>query len=228
MSLLSSREYWESRYKIDPEPFDWYQRLSLNEQLRDAMLGCLLPAGHTLVVGAGTSRMTEELWRMQSQRFASTNFSMTNIDFSSACITLLNERYARMGLTGIQNIIMDVRTMEFGAGTFDVVIDKATLDSILCGEGGVLSGAKLLSEISRVLKPGGVFILLSNEPPKQRLPILEKPQYLWRCMAQAVPKPGSERLVTHIDASFGSDESNSKNHFLYILTREAQTIESND
>lgn len=225
MSLLASREYWESRYKLDPEPFDWYQRITLSDQYREAVQQCLQPLGKTLVVGAGTSRLTEELWAIQSQRFASSSgeFSMVNIDFSSVCISLLNDRYLRMGLSAIQNTLMDVRSMEFGDSSFDVVIDKATLDSILCGEGGAQSGARLLSEVARVLKPGGQFLLLSNQPPKQRLPMLEKPYFSWRCVSTAVPKPGSDRLVGNMDAQFGSDESNSRNHFLYVMTKEKAT-----
>eukprot|EP00966_Prymnesium_polylepis_P142229 3284359-Prymnesium_polylepis.1 len=125
---------------------------------------------------------------------------------------------------------MDVRSMDFEDGSFNAVIDKATLDSILCGEGGAESGARLLSEVARVLKPGGVFVLLSNAPPKQRMPMLEKPQYSWRCVANVLPKPGSDRLVQTVDASFGSDESNAKNHYLYVMTREAQrtTAEAED
>ena len=31
-------------------------------------------------------------------------------------------------------IQMDLRAMDFESGKFDVVVDKATLDSLLCGE----------------------------------------------------------------------------------------------
>ncbi|KAL1528000.1 hypothetical protein AB1Y20_009371 [Prymnesium parvum] len=228
MSLLSSREYWESRYKLDPEPFDWYQRFSLNDQFKETVQQYLQPQDRTLIVGAGTSRLTEELWAMQHSRLAWNNIKadchMVNIDFSSIAVALLNERYARMDIGAIQNIVMDARAMEFEDSSFNAIIDKATLDSILCGEGGAQSGARLLAEVARVLKPGGFFFLLSNAPPKQRLPMLEQPQFSWRCVANALPKPGSDRLVPNVDASFGSDEANSKNHYLYIMTKEIQKL----
>ncbi|KAL3925817.1 MAG: hypothetical protein SGPRY_003560 [Prymnesium sp.] len=226
MALLSSREYWESRYKVDPEPFDWYQRLSTNEQFREVVKQHLQPLDKTLILGAGTSRMTEELSSLQKQRLEATGVkgecSFVNIDFSSVAIGLLNERYQRMEITGIKNMVMDVRSLDIEDQSYNAALDKATLDSILCGEGGAQSGTRLLSEVSRVLKPGGVFMLMSNAPPKQRLPMLEQPQYSWRCVAKVLPKPGSDRLVTNLDASFGSDDSNSKNHYLYIMTKEVQ------
>ncbi|GKC94804.1 methyltransferase-like protein 13 [Tanacetum coccineum] len=43
---------------------------------------------------------------------------------------------------------MDVRDMKaFEAGSFDAVIDKGTLDSLLCGHNSKLNAAKMLDEI---------------------------------------------------------------------------------
>lgn len=40
-----------------------------------------------------------------------------------------------------------VRALDFADGMFDVVIDKGTLDSILCGEGSSQNAQKMLSEV---------------------------------------------------------------------------------
>ena len=60
---------------------------------------------------------------------------------------------------------MDVRAMDFIDDTFDCVIDKATMDSILCGENSMSNIASFLSEVSRVLSPKGVFITVSFGTP---------------------------------------------------------------
>ena len=81
---------------------------------------------------------------------------------------------------------MDARAMEFKDGTFDCVIDKATLDSILvifilfaihdlkCGENSMSNCASYLSEIHRVLTPKGVFICVSYGTPENREIYLKK------------------------------------------------------
>ena len=47
---------------------------------------------------------------------------------------------------------MDCTELTFGESTFDVVFDKATLDSILCGEGAGERAEKMLEGICKVLK----------------------------------------------------------------------------
>ena len=69
---------------------------------------------------------------------------------------------------------MDARSMEFKDGTFDCVINKATMDAILCGENSLSNVASFLSEIHRVLKPNGVFITVSYGTPENREVYLKK------------------------------------------------------
>ena len=47
---------------------------------------------------------------------------------------------------------MDARDMrDFETGSFDVAIDKGTIDAILCGEGSSANASKVISEVHRVL-----------------------------------------------------------------------------
>ena len=58
---------------------------------------------------------------------------------------------------------MDVRDMNaFKDGQFDYVIDKALLDSIICGPDPLKVSEQMLSEIHRVLKPQGAYICISH------------------------------------------------------------------
>jgi EEF1A lysine methyltransferase 4 len=56
---------------------------------------------------------------------------------------------------------MNVCAMPFPDSHFDAVIDKGTLDSLLCGEGTTAATGRYASEISRILKPGGSFVVVS-------------------------------------------------------------------
>ena len=64
--------------------------------------------------------------------------------------------------------------MDFKDGSFDTVLDKATMDSILCGENSMSNIASFLSEVSRVLTPKGVFITVSYGTPENRMCYLDK------------------------------------------------------
>ena len=60
---------------------------------------------------------------------------------------------------------MDVRSLQFQDGTFDAVVDKGTLDSILCGDGSGPNADQMLNEIYKVLSPTGVYICISYGLP---------------------------------------------------------------
>ncbi|XP_019180419.1 PREDICTED: methyltransferase-like protein 13 isoform X3 [Ipomoea nil] len=74
---------------------------------------------------------------------------------------------------GNSDMNMDVRDMSaFEAGSFDAIIDKGTLDSILCGNGSTINAAQMLAEVCRVLKDEGKYVLITYGAPVQRLPLL--------------------------------------------------------
>jgi ubiquinone/menaquinone biosynthesis C-methylase UbiE len=56
--------------------------------------------------------------------------NITNIDISPTIIKTMTDKYKDKGPT-FKYLQMDVRAMDFADNSFDVVIDKATLDSIL-------------------------------------------------------------------------------------------------
>jgi EEF1A lysine methyltransferase 4 len=57
---------------------------------------------------------------------------------------------------------MDVTDMkDFQNDQFNIIIDKGTLDSILCGENSIPIGEKMMAEVYRILAPGGTFICIS-------------------------------------------------------------------
>lgn len=65
--------------------------------------------------------------------------------------------------------VMDARDMKYKNNCFDLVIDKSTLDSFLCGEHSFINVAIYLKEVQRILKVGGRFIIISYGKPDNRL-----------------------------------------------------------
>lgn len=64
---------------------------------------------------------------------------------------------------------MDVMEMEeFSASEFKIVLDKGTLDSVLCGDNSIPHVEKMMQEISRVLAPKGVYICITYGDEEHR------------------------------------------------------------
>ena len=84
---------------------------------------------------------------------------------------------------------MNCTALEFPDESFDVVVDKGTMDSVLCGEGSTSNVGKALSECTRVLKPNGIFVCMSYGIPDNRLSYFDNEAYHWTVQVHTVPKP---------------------------------------
>lgn len=124
MAQYGKGEYWDDRYSRDPEPFDWYQRWA---GLKDIFTQTVKPTHKILNVGAGNSRLSEEMYDDGFQ-------NIMNIDISSTVVNAMKEKYTDRPTMRYE--VQDIRSMDgLNDGAFDVVIDKGTMDSVLCGEG---------------------------------------------------------------------------------------------
>jgi len=150
MAQYGKSEYWEDRYQKDKEQFDWYQRYS---QLQDIVTQYVNKTDNILNVGAGNSRLSEEMYEDGYQ-------NIVNIDISFTVIKQMQELY-KDKYPNMPYKQMDVKALAFQDNSFEAVIDKGTLDSILCGDGSGPNAAQMLSEIYRVLTPNGVYICIS-------------------------------------------------------------------
>jgi ubiquinone/menaquinone biosynthesis C-methylase UbiE len=69
---------------------------------------------------------------------------------------------------------MDVRDLKYADSTFDLAIDKSTIDAILCGEKSFVNLAIMLKEVQRVLKDDGIYMIISYGQPENRVIHLER------------------------------------------------------
>lgn len=72
-----------------------------------------------------------------------------------------------------------------------------TVDALLCSRDGVTNVTRMLSEASRVLAPGGTFLLVSLGDPSRRLCLLCAEMYDWSVQVVLLPKitPGNQAEV---------------------------------
>mmetsp|Transcript_62899 Transcript_62899/g.162592 ORF Transcript_62899/g.162592 Transcript_62899/m.162592 type:complete len:208 (+) Transcript_62899:80-703(+) len=201
MAQYGKSEYWEERYTRDPEPFDWYQRWA---GLKDTLVGYMQPTHCVLMLGSGNSRLSEEMYEEGFH-------NITNIDISQVVTKAMQEKYRdKPGMTYVQ---MDARSIEVPDQNFNVVLDKATIDSILCGEGSTHNAQKVLSEVSRVLVPHGVYIAISHGQPSYRLTYLQRPEFGWNVQVKTVQKP-----MMGMTASLSADDKDNV-HYVYICQK---------
>ncbi|XP_038164215.1 EEF1A lysine methyltransferase 4 [Cyprinodon tularosa] len=111
--------------------------------------------------------------------------AITNIDYSSVCIGLMSARYSsHPGMTWHQ---MDVRQLSFPDASFDVILEKATLDAIMVEEKSPWEVTpetlcfihQALTEISRCLRPGGRFVSITFAQPFFRKRLYARTEYNW-------------------------------------------------
>jgi SAM-dependent methyltransferase len=69
--------------------------------------------------------------------------------------------------------VADCRAMpQYADDSFGTVVDKGTLDAVLCSGTGLGDARCYVSETHRVLAPGGAFLLISLGQPETRLSVL--------------------------------------------------------
>ena len=132
-------KYWDDRYEKSGvnNTFDWlesFQSLSgvLDQFLTDKKM-------RILVLGCGNAEFSEDLYDAGYE-------NVINIDISSVCIDQMNERNKEKRPNMVFQV-GDVTNMpEFKDNSFDLAIDKSTIDALLCGDDSFVMVAKMLKE----------------------------------------------------------------------------------
>ncbi|KAM6570742.1 hypothetical protein CsatB_018727 [Cannabis sativa] len=174
--------YWDARYIQEGGSFDWYQRYSA---LRPFVRNYFPTSSRVLMVGCGNAVMSEDMVKDGYE-------DIMNIDISSVAIEMMKRKH--VNTPQLKYMQMDVRDMSvFPDESFDGVLDKGTLDSLMCGTDAPVSTSQMLGEVSRLLKPGGIYMLITYGDPRVRMPHLNKPVYNWKIMLYIIPRPGFKK-----------------------------------
>jgi ubiquinone/menaquinone biosynthesis C-methylase UbiE len=206
MTDYSSQVYWENRYLNDHmEIFEWYQTY---DSLKEKIYDFLKPEDQILYIGCGTSKLAEDLYIDEFK-------NVTNIDFSENAIKIMEDRYKEQKVEMIYKVMNAENMSEFTDGQFNVVIDKALLDSMLCGENALPIVDKMINEVYRVLCDEGVFIIVSNGDENNRKNLFNLD--LWEYQMMEIEKPSKVVVL---------DEKDPKNyHYIYVLTKKGKNEE---
>lgn len=193
-SYGSGVEYWDARHAKDHAgaiTFDWLYKY---KQLGPLLKQYVAPDASVLQLGCGNSPLAID-WAKDGHRG-----SLRNVDNSTFVIRQMEADAPRQPLTGkleypnVSYEVADVRDLgvsAFASGTIDAVLDKATFDCIACNLASDYSAdlEDMCAEAYRVLRPGGLYILISLSPPASRLPWLyEEPGLDWSVSVAAFAK----------------------------------------
>ncbi|XP_035384531.1 EEF1A lysine methyltransferase 4 [Electrophorus electricus] len=193
-SRYRSAEYWDERYRTE-ESFDWFGDFSKFQHLLVQHVG---KDARILMLGCGNSSLS---WDMYQTGYC----SITNVDYSRVCVEAMAQRHAHT--PGLSWVCMDARRLAFPGATFQAVVEKGVLDAMLVGEKdpwNISNGSRevmhqVLSEISRVLEPGGRFVSVTFALPHFRKSLYARAEYGWSIKHY------------HYGDSF--------HYFLYVLTK---------
>lgn len=146
-----SKEYWNERYKDTQkysDTYDWYLKPSKLLKL----FNNIEKNKKILVVGCGNSLFSEELYK-----YGFNNNNIYNLDISEVVIRQQIEKYKDYKMKWFRGDITNLCDLK--KNIFDIVIDKGTIDALAYGN--YKNVKKSLYEILNVLKPNGIFLLIS-------------------------------------------------------------------
>eukprot|EP00331_Platyophrya_macrostoma_P006459 CAMPEP_0176415206 /NCGR_PEP_ID=MMETSP0127-20121128/5680_1 /TAXON_ID=938130 /ORGANISM="Platyophrya macrostoma, Strain WH" /LENGTH=213 /DNA_ID=CAMNT_0017795181 /DNA_START=16 /DNA_END=657 /DNA_ORIENTATION=- len=202
-------EFWESRYEKDTKSFEWYQDWN---GCKDIISQYITKQAKILNVGCGTSKMPEDMLEEKYEY-------IYNIDQNQLVIDAMKERYASRG-ENFQFECMDVRKLNPDwTESFDCVIDKGTLDSILCGEDSKKNSRRMLKEIYRVLSPRGVYFCISYAEPKlRRDKYFVSEDFDWKVIEHKIYRPKLNRDPLELTDE-PENVKNEKCHYIYVCIK---------
>ena len=116
-------EYWNRRYSIQSEPYDWYQDADTTSSLLLKYFEKLDTEKEDLEIlinGCGTSQLGPVLYSKGYK-------NITNVDISPVVIEVQKKRYASVPIDFLRRDASNFS--DFPNGYFDIIVDKVSTHS---------------------------------------------------------------------------------------------------
>ncbi|KAJ3745386.1 S-adenosyl-L-methionine-dependent methyltransferase [Lentinula detonsa] len=124
-----TKQYWNQRYaqEANGASFDWFKSYS---EIAD-ILRNLIPDKHSkiLMLGCGNSKLSQDMY---DDGYS----NIVNTDYSTIVIEKMKERHEELR-PEMEWHEMDVRDLKFDDNSFDVAIDKGTMDAMMTVKGDI-------------------------------------------------------------------------------------------
>jgi SAM-dependent methyltransferase len=153
---FGKQEYWEGFYKEQgADSFSWYAEW---KDLEPLISEWIPPESKVLIPGVGIDSLVRDMYDAGYEQLTAFDYAPESI---AHCQTMLEPDRA-----------VDLRTADardlacYASESFDAVIDKGTLDAVFLAGDNIderqESLRRAISELARVLRPGGIFWSLSG------------------------------------------------------------------
>jgi len=213
LAQYGKARFWDHRYTVDTEPFDWYYGYEKYKELVNEFIPKEL---RIMIAGCGNGHFIEDM--------ADDGYdNLIGIDISRVVISQMEIRCKDFDQISFQQ--KNLLDSNLPDNSFDAIIDKALFDSILCSPAG---GEKMISvyifEIDRLLSDDGVFFLVSYGNPDDRLKYLEQydieePYFTtWYIEVRALEVP-----LEYEDEELDEDSPDNY-YFVYVCRKDAELV----
>lgn len=153
-----SKKYWDSFFRkleqknSDSEYFEWYGEFA---SFSPILLPSIQPHYQILNIGCGNSLFSEKLYDLGFH-------FINNIDFSEKTIKKMRKRSVKTRPEMIYEV-QDVFAMKFEVNSFDIILDKGTLDAVYPEdtEVNLVRVNGLFMKIIEILKSEGSYFVIS-------------------------------------------------------------------
>lgn len=176
--------YWEAYYRAAPsqgeETWDWLVDWA---QLKHALepLAGRGAESRVLHLASGSSELPEDMYKSGYLR-------QTCLDISPAVVAHMAARTAAAcpSVRWLVGDVTDLRSV-LPDETFDLVVGKSVLDTLVCADQWPLLVAKYLHEVDAVVAAGGVFVSVEFQQPQRMLPWFRHQAFSWSVRLLRLP-----------------------------------------
>ena len=163
-----SQAFWEQRYTSENETLQPVHEWFMSFEDLEPLLNLYLPLGgrgkhndETLLdLGCGNSTLLTDL--------ADAGYAgpLIGVDYSGSVVAQQTRRCRKR--SGVEFMERDARRLDgIEDGSIGTIVDKSTMDTLLHAKDGEASVVAMLGEVSRVLKPGGLYLLVTQLDPEE-------------------------------------------------------------
>eukprot|EP00210_Caulerpa_lentillifera_P005556 g5315.t1 len=187
----AKQAYWEERFKTE-EQHEWFAHYS---QFSHLLNPHLKPTDRILILGCGTSSLPTDLLHA----------GFNNVLATDASHTLIKKLQKKASASGVEYEVADMFELPYKNASFDVVIEKGTLDVIFTESKSMWTVPEEVSQkmklacqqIYRVLKNEGSLFSITFTQPHFRQKFFDGHQ--WECKIKSFGDDAAlEYFVYHL------------------------------